>query len=79
MITLDEYSYDEQIALDNERQAFRRMQSAHFGLVKQSMPQGSGVLVMPLLDEYEQAYANWQKACVVLEQIGREIQAEIRR
>ena len=79
MITLNEYSYDEQVALDNERHAFKRMQSAQLDLVKQSTPHGRGALTAGLLDECEQAYADWRAASAVFEQIFREIQAGARR
>lgn len=69
---------DEQRALDNERRAFERRQTAFFALVRQATPQGNGLPAPSDLDEWEAAEADWTAAKAEVQRMVDEIKTGAR-
>ena len=73
------FQAEEQTALDNERHAFERRQAVFFAIIRQSTPQGDGLLAASDLDKWEAADAVWKAASAEAERIADEIRMGRRR
>lgn len=59
--------YDEELSIENERRAFRRLQKAQYFVHGNELPSSHE------LDEVDDAYAEWCSAKVVMQHIVNEI------
>jgi hypothetical protein len=77
--TFEEKQSEESAALDNERRAFERRQTAVLAVTKQFYPQGNGQPATSDIDELEAADADWKIANTEVERICNEIRTGVRR
>ena len=79
MGTPEEQRTEESAALDRERRAFERRQTAFIAVTKQFYPHGNGQPTTVDLDELDAANAEWELAKSDIDRITNEIRTGKRR